>query len=71
LKAREPSKDAGTAPPNSSGEADWLDPGGVVYSVGVAFFLIERIPHHKTIWHGFVLAAAALHFLAIAREFAV
>lgn len=44
--------------------------GGMVYSVGVAFFLIERIPYHKAIWHGFVLAAVALHFVVITREFA-
>jgi hemolysin III len=44
--------------------------GGIVYSVGVAFYLIERIPYHKAIWHAFVLVAAALHFSAIAFEFA-
>ena len=44
--------------------------GGVVYSVGVAFYLIERIPYHKAIWHAFVLVAAMLHFSAIAFEFA-
>ena len=42
----------------------------VVYSVGVVFYVIERIPYHKAIWHGFVLVAAALHFSAIAFEFA-
>jgi len=44
--------------------------GGVVYSAGVAFYVIERIPYHKAIWHGFVLTAALLHFAAIALEFA-
>ena len=44
--------------------------GGLVYSVGVAFYLIDRIPFHKAIWHAFVLAAAILHFSAIALEFA-
>ena len=43
--------------------------GGLIYSAGVAFYLIERIPFHKAIWHGFVLAAAVLHFAAIAMEF--
>lgn len=43
--------------------------GGLIYSAGVAFYLIERIPFHKAIWHGFVLAAAVLHFAAIAIEF--
>lgn len=43
--------------------------GGLVYSSGVAFYVIERIPFHKAIWHGFVLVAAALQFSAIALEF--
>lgn len=45
--------------------------GGIVYSVGVAFYLAERLPYHKAIWHGFVLAAAILHFAAISHEFVV
>jgi hemolysin III len=44
--------------------------GGLIYSAGVAFYLIERIPYHKAIWHSFVLLAAVLHFAAIAMEFA-
>jgi hemolysin III len=40
-----------------------------VYSAGVAFYVVERIPFHKAIWHGFVLAAAVLQFIAIAGEF--
>jgi hemolysin III len=44
--------------------------GGVVYSAGVTFYLFEKLPYHKAVWHGFVLAAAALHFTAIANEFA-
>jgi hemolysin III len=43
--------------------------GGLVYSAGVAFYVIERIPYHKAIWHAFVLTAAVLHFSAIAVEF--
>ena len=43
--------------------------GGVVYSAGIAFYLIERIPFHKAIWHAFVLVAAVMHFTAIALEF--
>lgn len=44
--------------------------GGLVYSAGVLFYLAEKLPYHKAIWHGFVLAAAILHFAAIANEFA-
>lgn len=43
--------------------------GGLVYSTGIAFYLIERIRFHKAIWHAFVLVAAVLHFAAIALEF--
>jgi len=46
-----------------------LTAGGFVYSAGVAFYVIERIPYHKAIWHAAVLAAAVLQFSAIALEF--
>ena len=45
--------------------------GGIVYSAGIIFYLMERIPYHKAIWHGFVLVAAILHFAAIASEFSI
>jgi hemolysin III len=45
--------------------------GGAVYSAGVVFYLLERIPFHKAIWHGFVLLAVILHFVAVAGEFAM
>jgi hemolysin III len=45
--------------------------GGVVYSAGIAFYTIERIPYHKAIWHAFVLAAAILQFASIAGEFSM
>ena len=44
--------------------------GGLVYSAGVIFYVADRIPFHKAIWHGFVLTAAVLQFSAIAAEFA-
>jgi hemolysin III len=43
--------------------------GGFVYTAGVAFYVIERIPYHKAIWHAAVLVAAVLQFSAIALEF--
>ncbi len=42
-----------------------LGAGGVLYTVGVAFYLWERLPGHNAIWHGFVLAAAVCHYLAV------
>jgi hemolysin III len=39
--------------------------GGVIYSVGVIFFLWERLPFQTTIWHGFVLAATLVFYIAV------
>jgi hemolysin III len=39
--------------------------GGVVYTVGVAFHLLERLRFHNAIWHIFVLGGAACQFVAI------
>jgi hemolysin III len=57
---------------NTIAAADFwlLMAGGVIYSAGVIFYVMERIPYHKAIWHGLVLIAAILHFTAIASEFA-
>jgi len=45
--------------------------GGLVYTAGVIFYVVERLPYHKAIWHGFVLVAVVLHFAAVAGEFAI
>ncbi|HDM8041133.1 hemolysin III family protein [Vibrio fluvialis] len=42
-----------------------LAAGGVVYSLGVIFYVAKRIPYNHAIWHAFVLAGCACHFLAI------
>ncbi len=42
-----------------------LATGGIVYTLGVIFYVAERIPFNHAIWHGFVLAGCACHFLAI------
>ncbi|KXS52411.1 MAG: hemolysin III [Marinobacter sp. T13-3] len=39
--------------------------GGVVYTVGVAFYLADRIPYMHAIWHLFVIGGSACHFAAI------
>ena len=46
-----------------------LAAGGRIYSAGGVFYVVERIPYHKAIWHAAVLAAAVLQFSAIALEF--
>ena len=39
--------------------------GGVLYSVGVIFYLWHKWLWHHAIWHLFVLAAAICHYVAI------
>jgi hemolysin III len=39
--------------------------GGVIYSGGVVFHLSDRRRYHRALWHGCVLAAAVVHYLAI------
>jgi hemolysin III len=39
--------------------------GGAAYTIGVIFFLWERLPYNHAIWHLFVLAGSACHFGAI------
>jgi hemolysin III len=39
--------------------------GGTLYSIGVAFFLFDRLPFHYTIWHLFVLAATGVFYAAV------
>lgn len=42
-----------------------LASGGVVYSLGVIFYLWERIPYNHAIWHLFVLGGTALQFFSV------
>ena len=44
--------------------------GGVLYSVGVIFYLWESLPFQNAIWHALVLTATALVFSAILGELA-
>jgi len=39
--------------------------GGVLYTLGVIFFLWERYRYHHAVWHLFVLAAGICHFVAV------
>ncbi|MBK0032303.1 hemolysin III family protein [Erwinia sp. S43] len=42
-----------------------LAAGGVIYSLGVIFYVAKRIPYNHAIWHGFVLGGSLCHFFAI------
>lgn len=39
--------------------------GGTFYTVGIIFYLVEKIPYNHVIWHLFVLGGAICHFLMI------
>jgi hemolysin III len=39
--------------------------GGVIYTVGILFYVAEKLPFRRAIWHGFVMAAAAVHYAAV------
>lgn len=47
------------------GSVTLLAVGGIVYSLGVIFYVSERIPYNHAIWHGFVLGGSVCHFFAI------
>ena len=43
----------------------WLVIGGVLYSLGVIFFLWRSLPFNHAIWHIFVLAGTIAHFFCV------
>ena len=46
----------------------WLTVGGIAYTGGVVFYvldLMKRLTHAHGIWHFFVLAGSACHFISI------
>jgi hemolysin III len=43
----------------------WLVAGGLAYTVGVAFFAAKQLRYGHFVWHLFVLAGTACHFIAV------
>lgn len=41
--------------------------GGLVYSLGVLVHFARRLPYRNAIWHGFVVVAAACHYVVVLR----
>ncbi len=39
--------------------------GGLSYSLGVIFYVWEKLSYNHAIWHGFVLAGSVFHFFAV------
>jgi hemolysin III len=42
-----------------------LATGGAIYTIGISFYVWEKLPFRRAIWHGFVMAAAAVHYAAV------
>lgn len=43
----------------------WLVAGGLAYTAGVVFYALDRIPYWHFVWHLFVIAGTACHFVAV------
>ena len=43
----------------------WLVAGGIAYTAGTVFFMAERIRYFHFVWHLFVVAGTACHFIAV------
>jgi hemolysin III len=39
--------------------------GGLAYTGGVIFYLLERMRYHHAIWHLFVMAGTTLHYFVV------
>ena len=45
----------------------WLVAGGLAYTAGVGFYAAKRIRYAHFVWHLFVIAGTACHFIAVLR----
>lgn len=43
----------------------WLVIGGLFYTVGAGFYLWKRLPYNHAIWHLFVIAGSACHYITV------
>ena len=43
----------------------WLVAGGIAYTMGAVFFIAERVRYFHFVWHLFVIAGTACHFIAV------
>jgi len=46
----------------------WLIAGGIVYTIGIAFFAMsKRVAYSHGVWHLFVIAGSICHYVAVMR----
>jgi len=43
----------------------WLVAGGLLYSLGIIFYLNKKLKYSHAVWHLFVFAASACHFVSV------
>ena len=48
-----------------TGAIVWLAAGGLLYTLGVIFYLWRRLPYNHAIWHLFVMGGSFSHFCAV------
>lgn len=46
----------------------WLLAGGVAYTAGTVFYHNEKLRYSHTVWHVFVMAGSACHFVAVVGQ---
>jgi len=46
-------------------ELTWIVAGGLAYTAGVPFYLWKNRPYAHAVWHLFVMAGVACHFVAV------
>lgn len=43
----------------------WLVAGGLIYTLGVIFYLWKKLPFNHAVWHLFVLGGSSCHFFTV------
>jgi hemolysin III len=43
----------------------WLAAGGILYTIGVIFYALQKIPYMHAIWHFFVMGGSICHYFAV------
>jgi len=43
----------------------WLAAGGLLYTIGVIFYALQKTPYMHAVWHCFVLGGSLCHYFAV------
>lgn len=43
----------------------WMLAGGLLYTMGILFYVWKKLPYNHAIWHLFVLGGSVVHFFAV------